>query len=272
MKKTLLLSCVLLLGFTSMTFASVEGETTADLLHSLAQKVLIKDKSKIESNTKLLISMFTQCSNSHKKPVIKEACGLVLPKLTDNKGTEKEDWQIAQIVWNDRDEHGCIPSAGYSRNETAQECQRPREQAVKTWENTETSKISGESFQAQVFALVNQEREKAGLSALTYDLGLQTVAQYHAKDMADKKFFDHTSLDGKSPRDRCAMFDTTCNGENIAMGQPDPAQVMTSRMNSPWHKANILNVNFKTMGVWYYALDEIVDFVPQKYRVQVFRS
>ncbi|MDR2190237.1 MAG: hypothetical protein LBP53_03455 [Candidatus Peribacteria bacterium] len=51
------------------------------------------------------------------------------------------------MVGNDRDEHGCIGSAGYSRNEEAQECQRPREQETAS---TETKTIQ------EIEALLNE--------------------------------------------------------------------------------------------------------------------
>lgn len=42
------------------------------------------------------------------------------------------------------------------------------------------------------------------------------------------------------------------SGENIAYGQKSPEEVMEAWMNSPGHRANILNEKFTTIGVGYY--------------------
>jgi uncharacterized protein YkwD len=69
--------------------------------------------------------------------------------------------------------------------------------------------------------------------------------------MAARDYFDHTSPDGKDPGDRitAAGYQWTTYGENIARGQQTPAAVMDSWMNSPGHRANILNCSFKEIGL-----------------------
>ncbi|MEU8762384.1 CAP domain-containing protein [Streptomyces sp. NPDC048659] len=103
----------------------------------------------------------------------------------------------------------------------------------------------------QVVALVNAERAKAGCGPLTSNATLVKAAQGHSDDMAARDFFDHTNPDGAGPGDRvtAAGYPWTTYGENIAMGQSTPAQVMESWMNSPGHRANILNCDFKEIGV-----------------------
>ncbi|MEV4675526.1 MULTISPECIES: CAP domain-containing protein [Actinomadura] len=104
---------------------------------------------------------------------------------------------------------------------------------------------------AQVISLVNKERAKNGCRALTSNGKLAVAAQGHSADMARRGFFDHTNPDGKSPGDRitAAGYRWSTYGENIAKGQPTPASVMTSWMNSPGHRANILNCSFREIGV-----------------------
>jgi uncharacterized protein YkwD len=98
---------------------------------------------------------------------------------------------------------------------------------------------------------VNQERAKQGCRAVTSDARLTQAAQGHSADMARRGFFDHTNPDGKSPGDRitAAGYRWSTYGENIAKGQPTPASVMKSWMNSPGHRANILNCKFAEIGV-----------------------
>jgi len=102
-----------------------------------------------------------------------------------------------------------------------------------------------------VLALVNQERAKAGCKALTMDSRLTAAARGHSADMAAKNYFDHTSQDGTAFADRIkrAGYQWSTAGENIAKGQKDAASVMTSWMNSPGHRANILNCAYKNIGI-----------------------
>ncbi|MGW3032024.1 sigma-70 family RNA polymerase sigma factor [Streptomyces sp. NPDC001178] len=104
---------------------------------------------------------------------------------------------------------------------------------------------------AQVVALVNKERAAGGCGALTEDPQLEKAAQGHSDDMAARDFFDHTNPDGLDPGTRitAAGYKWSTYGENIAQGQQTPEAVMESWMNSPGHRANILNCSFKDIGV-----------------------
>ncbi|MEU0200711.1 MULTISPECIES: CAP domain-containing protein [unclassified Streptomyces] len=111
--------------------------------------------------------------------------------------------------------------------------------------------LSGESAAAaQVLALVNDERAKVGCSPLAANSALTELAQNYSEDMAARGFFDHTDPDGQTPWDRAEKAGiSNLGGENIARGQADAAAVMDAWMNSPGHRANILNCDFKTLGV-----------------------
>ncbi|SES15507.1 Uncharacterized conserved protein YkwD, contains CAP (CSP/antigen 5/PR1) domain [Streptomyces sp. yr375] len=103
---------------------------------------------------------------------------------------------------------------------------------------------------AEVLRLVNVERSKVGCSALSANSALSGLAEKFSDDMAARGFFDHTDPDGASPWDRAAKAGISdLGGENIARGQSDAAAVMEAWMNSPGHRANILNCDFKTLGV-----------------------
>lgn len=103
---------------------------------------------------------------------------------------------------------------------------------------------------AEVLRLVNDERAQVGCSAVAANSSLADLAQDFSEDMAQRGFFDHTDPSGASPWDRAAKAGITdLGGENIARGQADAAAVMDAWMNSPGHKANILNCDFKTLGV-----------------------
>ncbi|MCX4765258.1 CAP domain-containing protein [Streptomyces sp. NBC_01275] len=103
---------------------------------------------------------------------------------------------------------------------------------------------------AEVLKLVNEERAKVGCSAVSANSSLADLAEKFSDDMAARGFFDHTDPDGATPWDRAAKAGISdLGGENIARGQADAAAVMEAWMNSPGHKANILNCDFKTLGV-----------------------
>ncbi|MFI1166710.1 CAP domain-containing protein [Streptomyces sp. NPDC020801] len=104
--------------------------------------------------------------------------------------------------------------------------------------------------EAEVLKLVNQERAKVGCSPVAANSALTGLAENFSSAMATQDFFDHTDPSGASPWDRAAKLGITgLGGENIARGQADAAAVMDAWMNSPGHRANILNCDFKTLGV-----------------------
>ncbi|TDC55877.1 CAP domain-containing protein [Actinomadura sp. KC345] len=110
---------------------------------------------------------------------------------------------------------------------------------------------AGGGTAAKVIALVNKERAKRGCRAVTSDAELAKAAQGHSADMARRGFFSHTSPDGRDPGARITAtgYRWSTYGENIAKGQPTPASVMNSWMNSPGHRKNILNCGFAEIGI-----------------------
>ena len=111
------------------------------------------------------------------------------------------------------------------------------------------------AFAVQVIDLVNQERVKAGCTTLVAQDTLMRVAQAHAQDMADNDIFDHTGSDGHSSfqRMRDAGYDYRLAAENIAAGVATPPEVVALWLDSPGHRANILNCALRETGVGYVA-------------------
>lgn len=101
-----------------------------------------------------------------------------------------------------------------------------------------------------MLSLVNEERAKAGCSPVTTSTSLTALAQDFSEDMAARDFFGHTDPDGATPWDRAAAAGVQgLGGENIARGQADAQAVMDAWMDSEGHRANILNCDYKTLGV-----------------------
>ena len=109
------------------------------------------------------------------------------------------------------------------------------------------------AYEKEVVRLVNVERAKKGLNALTYDWQLARVARYKSQDMKDRGYFSHTSPVYGSPFQMMKSFGITYKtaGENIARGQATPQAVVDAWMNSQGHRANILNSSFTHIGVGY---------------------
>ncbi|MEV1144703.1 CAP domain-containing protein, partial [Micromonospora sp. NPDC049799] len=115
-----------------------------------------------------------------------------------------------------------------------------------------TTTSTGVSSQArQVVDLVNAERAKAGCGSLGIDSKLMTAAQRHSQDQADHQNMSHDGSDGSDAGERLDRvgYAWRTYGENVAWNQKTPAAVMDAWMNSPGHRANILNCAFTEIGV-----------------------
>jgi uncharacterized protein YkwD len=101
-----------------------------------------------------------------------------------------------------------------------------------------------------VIALTNDERLKAGCGRLKPDGELARAGLLHASDMVRRGYFDHISPEGITPLDRArAQGFAGGVGENLAAGYPTAADVVEGWMQSPHHRANILNCDFSRIGV-----------------------
>ena len=88
---------------------------------------------------------------------------------------------------------------------------------------------------------------------LQLDELLEEAAQLHAEDMAENNYFDHQSLDGRSPGDRISAVGYRWRGygENIAAGQRSVEAAFQGWVDSPGHCANLLRGQFEEMGLGY---------------------
>ncbi|WP_079509415.1 CAP domain-containing protein [Mesobacillus jeotgali] len=111
------------------------------------------------------------------------------------------------------------------------------------------------AYEQKVVELTNQERAKNGLKPLSLDTELSKVAREKSRDMQSKGYFSHTSPTYGSPFDMMKKFGISYRsaGENIAMGQPTPEEVVKAWMNSSGHRANILNSSYTHIGVGHVA-------------------
>ncbi len=97
---------------------------------------------------------------------------------------------------------------------------------------------------------VNQTRQSMGLQTLTENAKLDQAAQLKAENMVQNQYFDHTSPSGVSPWFwfSKAGYNYKYAGENLAVGFYESKEVYDAWLNSPSHRANILNPNYSEFG------------------------
>lgn len=177
-------------------------------------------------------------------------------------GSCRPDRRFWQLICT-RDPGLCQPPASCtpSQPETPEQPSQPEEpDAPETPSEPDTpaqpdGSASVLAYEQEVVTLVNAERAKYGLSALTLDAALCGYARVKSQDMHDQRYFSHTSPSYGSPFDMMRNFGVSYQyaGENIAMGYSSPAAVVNAWLNSEGHRANILSANYTSIGVGYVA-------------------
>ncbi|HEU0023787.1 MAG TPA: CAP domain-containing protein [Thermoleophilaceae bacterium] len=107
--------------------------------------------------------------------------------------------------------------------------------------------------------LLNAQRARAGLRALRLNEQLSEAALRHATDMERRHYFSHTSRNGSTFVQRIrrtGYFRRVSSwfvGENLAWGagrnRSTPRGIVAAWMDSPPHKANILQSRFREIGI-----------------------
>ena len=105
-------------------------------------------------------------------------------------------------------------------------------------------------LEQQMLQLVNAERKKKGLKSLVADEQLKKVARAHSSDMLKRGYFSHMTPEGKDPfyRMKNAGINYKKAGENLAYAST-LAKAHRGLMNSPSHRAAILNKSFGRVGI-----------------------
>ena len=105
--------------------------------------------------------------------------------------------------------------------------------------------------------LVNGQRTAHGLPPLRASRQLRVAAEAHGADMVAHRFFAHVSpltgaITNRARRAGYVTSDDYALGEDIAWGEGElssPDAIVTAWMNSPEHRAVILDRDFRDMGV-----------------------
>lgn len=162
-------------------------------------------------------------------------------KLFGYEEAEKEETPKTEAPETEKEEGNDYIAPDISEDENVEEEKE---------ETTEEQQSS--SYQAEVTRLVNIERAKEGLPALTVNYTVQQAAQKRAEET--KKSFSHTRPNGTSCFTVLGEFGVkySAAGENIAYGQRTPAEVVNAWMNSAGHRKNIMSSTFTQIGVGCY--------------------
>jgi uncharacterized protein YkwD len=136
--------------------------------------------------------------------------------------------------------------------------------------------VSTPQFRHEFLKEINHVRQRGCNCGVTYmqpappvvwNDQLEIAALGHARDMALNNYFSHTSKDGRTMKDRMAAVGYTMNGfrsftigENIAMGQESIAEVMSGWFKSTGHCKNLMNPDFREVGVAEYNNYWVQDF------------
>lgn len=114
-----------------------------------------------------------------------------------------------------------------------------------------TAAPSAMEEEAQIIAMINAERAKQGLVALSYNGQLATAAERHANDMAAQNYFSHTSKNGAQVGDRVRAtgYCYSYLSENISGGYPTAQQAVRGWMASSGHRKNILSTQVNEIGI-----------------------
>lgn len=113
-------------------------------------------------------------------------------------------------------------------------------------------------FEQRIFELTNRERQRHNLPVLRYETGLADLARRHSQNMLQRDFFDHRDPQGLEVAGRQERYYPQIMlihiGENLfkivdSRRNFSSAEIVDGWMNSPGHRANILNRDFTHIGV-----------------------
>ncbi|MEK7581482.1 MAG: CAP domain-containing protein [Patescibacteria group bacterium] len=103
----------------------------------------------------------------------------------------------------------------------------------------------------QIISLTNAKRAQNGLGAVTFNPLLAQAATQKASNMFSENYWAHNSPSGRTPWSfiSAAGYKYVYAGENLARDFSDASSVVNAWMNSPSHRSNLLDKNFKEIGV-----------------------
>lgn len=108
-----------------------------------------------------------------------------------------------------------------------------------------------DSLVASVIDRINTERTAVGVAPLVEERKLNLAADTKQSHMIENNYWEHTAPDGATPWDfvRAEGIEYAAAAENLARGFTNPTDVVDGWMNSPEHRAAMLNARFTRVGI-----------------------
>lgn len=180
-------------------------------------------------------------------------CNKVVYSYKWSNKWSNQKWVVKQPQTQAPSKEVQVPENNQTTNNNTQTTQKDNTTTTPSQTKPSTSTSDVNAFEQEVVKLTNAERTKAGLAPFKTDDKLMAAAREKSQDMQSKNYFSHTSPTFGSPFDRMKALGITYKsaGENIAQGQRTPQEVVQAWMDSPGHRANILNEKFTHIGVGY---------------------
>lgn len=124
--------------------------------------------------------------------------------------------------------------------------------------NLEVRGLSQSAMEGSIACLINEERAAYGVAPVRTNADLRQAALSHSREMVEQGYFEHTSPAGVTLIDRIAATGYTRGarfwevGENLVWGSGSlstPQSLVTSWMNSPPHRENLIRARFREIGI-----------------------
>ena len=111
--------------------------------------------------------------------------------------------------------------------------------------------LAGAVYPAVLTDMTNHDREEVGVSKLAWNDSLENAAKLKVSDMIQNSYFAHTSPTGLTPWHwfKEVKYDFIYAGENLAIDFDESEDVEKAWLNSPSHRANVLNSNYTEIGI-----------------------
>jgi uncharacterized protein YkwD len=248
-KNIRLLSSILLFPILSIiswsTINQPEDSTEENLISEYSQKEQEKENTeKATQEAKQQEEKTQQEPSNENKETTEKSKQNSSSKSTDKTTTQEKQSSTTNATTSKSSSQNSISSTSTAQTNT--------DTSTNTNSNTsEATQSTDESnYEAEVVKLCNNARQAAGVTALlNQNSKLQEAANIRAAEI--KQNFSHTRPNGTTAYTVLSEvgISYTTWGENIAYGQKTSQEVFNAWMNSPGHKANILNANFKEIAV-----------------------
>ena len=242
---------------TKNNSSEISSETLAQIRAELESEIRAEEAKKAEEERLASEKAGEEKKAEEAKKKAEEEKKLKEEQEASEKASEEAEKKKISL---EEEEKKKAEAEAKAKKEAEAKAKKEAEEAAKAEEEAAKAAEELNKARAQAMAhpyntaieIANQARRENGLTDLSYDGVLSSLAGTRAAEAAQS--FSHTRPDGRNCftiLDDNAVVYMTC-GENIAAGQQTEEEVMNAWLNSPGHRANILNGAFHKVGLGFY--------------------